>query len=225
MAHLINLNTRNIFLRLNNDLPYSFVLIKPFLVLKMKRLSLVIILLIFLTVPLSAQKKQRCIIKTTLGNITIELFPTRAPVTVANFLKYVDAHLYDSSTFFRSVTLRNQPTDSVKIEVIQGGNVDSAHEFAAIRLETTKQTGLRHQDGTISMARGAPASATSSFFICINDQPSLDYGGKRNKDGQGFAAFGKVVSGMETVKKIQQLYPEQGQYFTPAVIILSIRRK
>ncbi|MBL0181121.1 MAG: peptidylprolyl isomerase [Chitinophagaceae bacterium] len=171
------------------------------------------------------KKNISCLIKTELGEITIELYPSQAPVTVANFLKYADAHLYDSSSFFRAVTLNNQPKDSVRIEVIQGGNVDSAKEFPAIPLETTKQTGLLHKDGTISMARGKPATATSSFFICINDQPSLDFGGKRNKDGQGFAAFGKVIYGMDVVKKIQQLYPNQGQYFKPTVYILSITRK
>lgn len=179
----------------------------------------------FTTTLLSAQKKESCIIKTTMGNITVELYPAKAPITVANFLKYVDAHLYDSSSFFRAVTLQNQPKDSIKIEVIQGGNVDSLKEFSPIPIETTQQTGLLHKNGTISMARGKPATATSSFFICINDQPSLDYGGKRNPDGQGFAAFGKVIKGMEVVKKIQQLHPEQGQYFKPELSILSIERK
>ncbi len=191
----------------------------------MKRISLILIFLYFLVVQLSAQKTEICIIKTTLGTITIELYPKKAPITVANFLKYVNGRLYDSSSFFRSVTINNQPKDSIKIEVIQGGNVDSTKEFAAILLETTKQSGLHHISGTISMARGKPATATSSFFICINDQPALDYGGKRNKDGQGFAAFGKVIRGMEVVKKIQQLYPDQGQYFKPEVLILSITRK
>lgn len=180
-------------------------------------------LLIFVMV-LPAQKKERCLIKTSLGDITIELYPAKAPLTVANFLRYVDAHLYNNSSFFRSVTLNNQPKDSIRIEVIQGGNVDSLKKFAAIPLETTAQTGLLHKSGTISMARGKPASATSSFFICINDQPSLDYGGKRNPDGQGFAAFGKVIKGMEIVKKIQQLYPGQGQYFKPELTIFLINR-
>ena len=189
----------------------------------MKRILLILILLVFV-MNLSAQKKINCIIKTELGDITIELYPAKAPLTVANFLKYVDAHLYDSSSFFRAVTLQNQPNNIIKIEVIQGGNVDSLKEFASIRMETTQQTGLLHKDGTISMARGAPASATSSFFICINDQPSLDFGGKRNPDGQGFAAFGKVTGGMDVVKKIQHLYPEQGQYFKPPVTIISIDR-
>ncbi len=186
--------------------------------------NIFILLFCFCLSNLYAQENISCLIKTEQGNITIELYPAKAPVTVANFLKYVDAHLYDSSSFFRAVTLNNQPNNAVKIEVIQGGNVDSLKEFAPIKLETTAQTGLLHKDGTISMARNVPASATSSFFICINDQPSLDYGGKRNADGQGFAAFGKVINGMDVVKKIQQLYPEQGQYFKPVVQIISITR-
>ena len=189
----------------------------------MKRILLLLIAFVFVK-TVCAQKTTKCLIQTSLGNITVELYPGKAPVTVANFLRYVDAHLYDSSSFFRAVRLDNQPNNPVKIEVIQGGNVDSLKQFPPIPMETTEQTGLLHLDGTISMARGAPASATSSFFICINDQPSLNYGGKRNPDGQGFAAFGKVISGMDTVKKIQQLYPEQEQYFKPPVTIISISR-
>ncbi|MEO6254378.1 MAG: peptidylprolyl isomerase [Ferruginibacter sp.] len=181
-------------------------------------------LLISLCISTKAQNNITCSIKTELGNITIELYPAKAPITVANFLKYVDAHLYDSSTFFCAVTLNNQPKDSIKIEVIQGGDVDSVNEFDPIPLEITDKTGLLHKDGTISMARGKPATATSSFFICINDQPELDYGGKRNKDGQGFAAFGKVINGIDIVKKIQNLFPQQGQYFKPPLYIISITR-
>jgi peptidyl-prolyl cis-trans isomerase A (cyclophilin A) len=189
----------------------------------MKKIVLTFCIL-FSAVVVPAQKIVRCLVKTTLGDITIEVYPEKAPLTVANFLNYVDARLYDSSSFFRAVTLQNQPDKKIKIEVIQGGNVDSTKEFSPILLETTAMTGILHRDGTISMARGAPASATSSFFICINDQPSLDFGGLRNPDGQGFAAFGKVIKGMETVKKIQQLHPDQGQYFKPVVMIISISR-
>jgi peptidyl-prolyl cis-trans isomerase A (cyclophilin A) len=191
----------------------------------MKRFILTVISIILLASFALAQKKKTCIITTELGDITVDLYPKKAPVTVANFLKYVDAGLYNGSTFFRSVTMNNQPNDSVKIEVIQGGNVDSLKQFPPIPLETTAQTKLRHKNGTISMARSTPNSATCSFFICINDQPSLDFGGKRNKDGQGFAAFGKVTRGMDVVKKIQQLYPEQGQYFKPPVPISSVKIK
>ena len=191
----------------------------------MKKISLTLIILFFTITNGSAQKKEICIIKTSLGDITVELYPKKAPITVANFLKYVDAHLYDNTSFFRSVTLKNQPKDSVKIEVIQGGEVDSTKVFAAIPLERTTKTGLLHKNGTVSMARDKPDTATCSFFICINDQPSLDFGGRRNRDGQGFASFGKVIKGMDVVRKIQQLHPEQEQYFKPPVLIFSISRK
>lgn len=173
---------------------------------------------------IAAQKITRCLVQTTLGNITVELYPEKAPITVANFLKYVDAHLYDSSSFFRAVRMDNQPNNAVKIEVIQGGNVDSLKQFPPIQMETTEKTGLHHLDGTISMARSTPNSATCNFFICINDQPSLDFGGNRNADGQGFAAFGRVINGMDVVRRIQNLYPEQQQYFKPPVKIISISR-
>lgn len=191
----------------------------------MKKILLTLLILFFVITNGVAQKKERCLIKTSLGDISIELYAKKAPITVANFLKYVDAHLYDNTSFFRSVTLNNQMKDSVKIEVIQGGEVDSTKVFAAIPLERTSQTGILHKNGVISMARDTPDSATCSFFICIKDQASLDFGGKRNKDGQGFAAFGKVTKGMDIVKKIQQLHPEQEQYFKPPVLILSIIRK
>lgn len=190
----------------------------------MKRIPLTIIVLFFVILSASAQKKELCYITTSLGEITVELYPEKAPITVANFYKYVDARLYDNSTFFRAVTLNNQPKDSIKIEVIQGGEIDSTKAFAPILLETTRQTGLLHKNGTLSMARDKPNSATTNFFICINDQPALDYGGKRNKDSQGFAAFGKVTKGMKIVKKIQQLHPEQDQYFKPEIRIISITR-
>jgi peptidyl-prolyl cis-trans isomerase A (cyclophilin A) len=190
----------------------------------MKKIFFPLLVLLITITNSSAQKKETCIIKTSLGDITVELYSQKAPITVANFLKYVDAHLYDNTSFFRSVTSNNQQKDSVKIEVIQGGEVDSTKVFVAIPLERTSKTGVLHKNGVISMARDTPDSATCSFFICINDQPSLDFGGKRNKDGQGFAAFGKVTKGMEVVKKIQLLAPVDEQYFKPQVLILSITR-
>jgi peptidyl-prolyl cis-trans isomerase A (cyclophilin A) len=90
-----------------------------------------------------------------------------------------------------------------------------------VPLERTSVTGLRHLDGTLSMARDGPDTATSDFFICIGDQPSLDFGGKRNPDGQGFAAFGHVVGGMDVVRRIQAA-PADGQSLTPPVRIRSI---
>jgi peptidyl-prolyl cis-trans isomerase A (cyclophilin A) len=166
------------------------------------------------------------LIVTELGNIEVDLYPKKAPITVQNFLKYVDGGLYNGGVFHRTVKLDNQPGKNVLIEVIQAGiNQDRVKEsFPPIKLEPTNKTGLRHKNGTISMARDTPNSATSDFFICIGDQPSLDYGGKRNPDGQGFAAFGRVVKGMDVVKKIQTL-PAEGQALTPAVRILKISRK
>src|SRR5260370_34956867 len=91
------------------------------------------------------------------------------------------------------------------MEVIKGGvNPDRKTEgFPAIALERTNKTGLKHKSGTLSMARSGPDTATSDFFICIGDQPSLAFGGMRNPDGRGFAAFGRVVRGMDVVRKVQ----------------------
>ena len=150
---------------------------------------------------------------------------THAPVTAANFLRYVDHGLYDGGRFHRTVTLANQPDSVVKIEVIQAGinPARESEEFAPIALERTTTTGIKHLAGVISMARAGPDTATSDFFICITDQPSLDFGGTRNPDSQGFAAFGRVVNGMEVVRRIQNA-KANGQNLSPPVKILSIRR-
>jgi peptidyl-prolyl cis-trans isomerase A (cyclophilin A) len=166
----------------------------------------------------------RVVIRTTLGEITVEVDTARAPRTSANFLRYVDAGAYREGHFHRTVTPDNQPDTPVKIEVVQGGRARTdAARFPAIPLERTSVTGLRHRDGTISMARGGPDTAASDFFLCIGDQPTLDFGGARNPDGQGFAAFGQVVQGMEVVRAIQRA-PAAGQRLTPPVRILDIVR-
>ena len=165
------------------------------------------------------------LIQTEKGDIEVELNAAQAPITVANFLKYVDGRFYDGGRFHRTVKLDNQPDNKIKIEVIQAGiNPEKTkQEFAAIKLERTRDTKLSHKDGTISMARDGPDTATSDFFICIGDQPELDFGGKRNPDGQGFAAFGRVVKGMDVVRKIQTA-PAEGQTLTPPVKILRMSR-
>jgi peptidyl-prolyl cis-trans isomerase A (cyclophilin A) len=165
-------------------------------------------------------------VQTELGDIVLVVDVNHAPRTAANFLRYVDAGQYDGGTFHRTVKMDNQPASPVKIEVIQAGvNPDHAKEgFPPIALERTSVTGLRHTDGAISMARGQPDSATSGWFICINDQPSLDYGGARNPDGQGFAAFGRVVQGMDVVRKIQRAPNTDAQRLTPPIKILKAAR-
>ncbi|MCU1306635.1 MAG: peptidyl-prolyl cis-trans isomerase cyclophilin type [Acidobacteriaceae bacterium] len=180
------------------------------------------------TSNLFAQKKSplvHVIFSTDLGDFEVAVDSERAPVTTANFLRYVDAGHYNGGTFHRTVKLDNQPDNKVLIEVVQAGtNPNSGPDFPAITLEGTNKTGITHRDGTISMARDAADTATSDFFICINDQPSLDFGGKRNSDGQGFAAFGHVISGMDVIKKIQAS-PVDGQKLTPPVPIISAKRK
>ena len=144
-------------------------------------------------------------LETTMGDIHIDLYADKAPITVANFLRYVDGGHFDGGAFYRVVRMDNQAQNNIKIEVIQGGRSGNSDVgmFDPIALERTNMTGIKHEDGTISMARGGPDTASSEFFICVNDQPSLDFGGMRNADGQGFAAFGKVTQGMDVVRAIQ----------------------
>lgn len=186
------------------------------------RLTIALFMAVVVAV-LAMSGNPRVLIVTEKGDIVVEISLSQAPVTAANFLRYVDAGLYDGSTFHRTVTLANQPNTPVLIEVIQGGQLPGTKEFPPIAHETTARTGLKHIDGAISMARDEPGTATSSFFFCINDQPELDFGGRRNPDGKGFAAFGKVVTGMEVIRVIQAL-PARGQELDPPVKIISIRR-
>jgi peptidyl-prolyl cis-trans isomerase A (cyclophilin A) len=172
-----------------------------------------------------AQQLPRVIIQTELGDIEVEIDSIHAPHTAANFLRYVDLGFYRFGRFHRTVRDDNQPGSKVKIAVVQAG-LDSLRvkDFPPIALERTNLTKLSHKDGTISMARDGPDTATSDFFICVGDQPSLDFGGKRNADAQGFAAFGRVVLGMDVVLKIHQA-PANAQALEPPVRIINIVRK
>ena len=158
-----------------------------------------------------------------MGDIKVEIFASKTPITSGNFLKYTDGGLYNGTTFFRTVTMDNQPDSPVKIEVIQGGQVPKDKEYSPIKLERTSLTGLKHVDGVISMGRFKPNSAKSSFYFCIGNQPSLDYQGNRNPDMQGFAAFGMVIEGMNVVRAIQ-VEPYEGQRLPPPIEIVSIKR-
>ena len=183
-------------------------------------------LALVLGAPLAAQVVP-VTIETEMGNIEVEIDTVSAPVTGLNFLKYVDAKLYDGGYFHRTVRTRpdNQPQSELKIDVVQGTmNPEKTKKaFKAIPLERTRDTGLKHKNGTISMARDEPDTATYDFFICIGDQPSLDFGGLRNPDGQGFAAFGRVVEGMGVIRDIQQSKAD-GQKLTPPIKILRVYR-
>ena len=184
-----------------------------------------VLLLTFLMVSCTRETVIPISMETELGSIQMELYPDRAPITVSNFLRYVDENRYEDFHFYRVVHMENQPDNDVKIEVIQGGLWFDKHpmELPTIIHETTDKTGIRHLNGIISMARLEPGTASSEIFICINDQPELDFGGKRNPDSQGFAAFGKVISGMDVVRKIQ-LLPETNQMLDKVVKVNSIQR-
>ncbi|MDH4066332.1 MAG: peptidylprolyl isomerase [Acidobacteriota bacterium] len=176
-----------------------------------------------------AQAPVSVVIDTSAGIIEVALEPGQAPGTVANFLQYVDAGMYDGGRFHRAVRMDNQVRQDVKIEVIQGGRdperAKSRPGFGSIPLERTSTTGLRHMDGAISMARNTTDSASSDFFICIGDQPSLDFGGARNEDGQGFAAFGRVTRGMDVVRAIQHGATNDREQLRAPVIITRIARR
>ena len=146
-------------------------------------------------------------------------------MTVKNFLRYVEEDRYCDFTFYRVVNLKNQNSDSVKIEVFQGGLGFKQYldVLPPILHESTNKTDLKHLNGTISMARNEPGTASSEIFICINDQPELDYNGSRNPDGLGFAAFGKVKSGMDIVKKVQQS-PSNDEMLNKPIRVKSIKR-
>lgn len=164
-------------------------------------------------------------IQTSLGDIEVELYPGQAPATVKAFLSYVKAGYYKNSSFYRVLNNDNQPSNAPKAELIQGGLYKSnprVHDtLAGIPHETTQQTHILHKNGVISMARLAPGTATSEFFICLGDQPGFDYGGENNPDKQGYAAFGKVIKGMNIVQKIYSR-PEDEQSFDPPVPIYNV---
>lgn len=160
------------------------------------------------------------LIKTDVGDIAVGLRIYEAPGTVCNFLRYVEAGAYDGGSFFRTVVAETNDNPT-PIDVIQAATPAGADDpgVGPVALERTRDTGLKHLAGTISMARDGPDTATSSFFIVVKDAPALDYGGLRNPDGQGFAAFGGVAGGMDVVRAIQALPAEDEQIGQPVKII------
>jgi peptidyl-prolyl cis-trans isomerase A (cyclophilin A) len=158
---------------------------------------------------------------TSQGEIDIAVDRVRAPQTAANFLAYVRRGAFDGGRFFRTVTTRpdNQPHNRAKIDVIQADSRPGLVAGPPVTFEPTSRTGIRHLDGTVSMARDtAVNTATTNFFICIGAQPSLDDGGARSADHRGFAAFGQVVRGMDVVRRIHA-GPRTAQTLSPAVTI------
>ena len=186
-----------------------------------------------LIVNAAVAEEVHIVLETELGDIEVAVDTGRAPVSGGDFLEYVDQGLYEGASFYRTVMPANDNGTPV-ISVIQGGVQDPARQLPPVPHETTAETGLRHEDGVISLARSEPGTGGgSAFFICIGDQPSLDFGGMRNPDGLGFAAFGRVVRGMDVVRAIhgrEANAPSDsaytaGQILTDPVLIRGARRK
>src|SRR5262245_44960523 len=180
----------------------------------------------------SGGTKSIVVFETAKGAIEVEVDAEHAPLTAANFLKYVDGGFYDGGVINRAVRPDNTTRHDVEIQVIQFQSDRNRRrdEFPAIVLERTNATGLKHVDGAVSMARNGPDTATTSFSIVIGDQPEMDFGGKRNPDGQGFAVFGRVTRGMDVVKAIQasptgQTGPYRTESLDPPIKILKASRK
>lgn len=171
------------------------------------------------------------VMTTALGDVEIEVFVEAAPKTAQNFLQLVDGGYLNGGTFYRVVSPENDHGSPV-ISVIQGGIGDAESPLPPIAHESTEDTGLRHTDGAMSMARGGVGTATTEFFICIGDQPALDFGAARNPDRQGFAVFGRVVAGMDVVRAIHQSPADApteseyvaGQILEVPVAIVSVER-
>jgi peptidyl-prolyl cis-trans isomerase A (cyclophilin A) len=165
-------------------------------------------------------------IYTNYGDIEAELYPDKAPKTVATFLRYVDSGIYTNTSFYRVVITEGLSADD-NIGVIQGGTWPSDnknHPFVkGIPHESTKQTGLSHTTGTLSLARTDTGTASTEFFICIGDQSQFDAGGTQPADKLGYPAFGKVTSGMKVVREIQKQYGD-GDGFRKKIEIYKIKR-
>jgi peptidyl-prolyl cis-trans isomerase A (cyclophilin A) len=192
----------------------------------MNRLFVLIGAMIFVSCNTTENKNPHVMINTFYGDVEVELFPEKAPKTVAAFLSYIDSGYYKNCSFYRVLSNENLP-DYANAGLIQGGiyktNSKTLAQIPGIIHESTRQTGLSHTSGTISLARTTPGTASTEFFICIGDQLEFDGGASAGGDGLGFAAFGKVVDGMDVVRKIQNS-PSHGDDFKTDIRIDNIKR-
>jgi peptidyl-prolyl cis-trans isomerase A (cyclophilin A) len=171
-------------------------------------------------------KNPHVLIVTSFGDIEVELYPEKAPKTVAAFLSFVDSGFYKNSSFYRVIMLEGL-SSAGNVGLVQGGiwqTNDKQHPFVqGVAHESTKLTGLSHINGTISLARTTPGSGNTEFFICIGDQSQFDYGNGLGADTVGFAAFGSVFKGMTIVRKIQS-ERSHDQHFDQKIVINKIER-
>jgi peptidyl-prolyl cis-trans isomerase A (cyclophilin A) len=167
-------------------------------------------------------------IQTYFGDILVELYPQKAPETVAAFLSYVDSGYYKNTSFYRVLKKEDQSMNVAKTQLIQGGlwhtNFKKQQTIPGIPLETTKQTGILHTEGVISLARSEDAnSGNTEFFICMDNEPDYDYGGEASPDKKGYVTFGRVIEGMKFVRQIHD-QPDFETNFNPPIKILNIVR-
>lgn len=188
----------------------------------MRIVAFMFCILLLSTCALKKTEFPYIVIQTNFGDIEAELYPAKAPKTVAAFLSYIDKSFYKNASFYRVLKDDEMPND-YNTGIIQGGVWPNLKAVVGIEHESTKQTGLSHTDGTLSMARTGLGTATTEFFICIGDQISLDAGRSGTKDSLGFAAFGKIIRGMDIVRKIQAT-KTVGDKFTDKINIINITK-
>jgi peptidyl-prolyl cis-trans isomerase A (cyclophilin A) len=192
----------------------------------MHKLIIILTAIIFISCKHAKYANPHIIINSFYGEVEVELYPEKAPKTVAAFLSYIDSGYYKNSSFYRVLSNENVPADA-NSGLIQGGiyktNPNKLSLIPGIIHESTGQTGLSHTSGTISLARTTPGSATTEFFICIGEQLQFDSSASAGGDGLGFAAFGKVVNGMDVVRKIQNT-PSHGEDFDTEIKISNIEK-
>ena len=192
----------------------------------MNKLLILLTAVVFISCSHPKYKNPHVLFNTDYGEVEVELYPDKAPKTVAAFLLYVDSGYYKNSSFYRVLSNENVPSE-YNSGLVQGGifktNSNLLVKIPGIEHESTKQTGLSHMSGAISLARTTPGTASTEFFICVGDQPQFDSNGSAGSDSLGFAAFGKVFKGMDVVRKIQN-NPSHGESFDRDVKIASIER-
>jgi peptidyl-prolyl cis-trans isomerase A (cyclophilin A) len=191
----------------------------------MKNCLLILTILCLFACSENKYANPHAVIKTEYGDIEIELYPAKAPKTVAAFLANMEAGVYKNGSFYRVLKNDNLP-EEYNQGLIQGGVFHSKPTIVAtlnkVAHESPRQTGISHESGTISMARTTAGSATTEFFICIGDQKQFDSSSRGNNDGLGYAAFGKVFKGMDVVRKIQNK-KSTGESFNTSIIISNIK--
>lgn len=186
----------------------------------MRIFKLLVLFTILVSCNNSSHENPHVVIETGLGDIELELYPAKAPKTVAAFMANIKSGVYENGSFYRVLKADELPSD-FNTGIIQGGTWEvtaGEKNVPAIPHESTRQSGLSHTDGTLSMARTDTGTARTEFFICVGDQTMLDFGNSGTKDGQGFAAFGRVVKGMPVVKKIHN-QPSTGDRFNEKIRI------